>query len=72
VLAFSLRALPCWRRSPTASFGWVTILGFFVFGEIPDLLDRAGAAVPYMQWGLHGPPERCGARSAGPVAVSQP
>ena len=34
----------CWRRFPTRSSLWVSILGFLIFGEVPDIWTVIGAA----------------------------
>ena len=34
--------LRCWRRFPTPTV-WVSILGFVIFGEVPDLWTVTGA-----------------------------
>ena len=35
----------CWRRSPIPSLLWVSILGFLIFGEVPDVWTVIGAAI---------------------------
>ena len=34
----------CWRRFPTPSLLWVSVLGFLIFGEVPDIWTVTGAA----------------------------
>ena len=41
---FATRMLPCWRHFPISSCSGSALLGFMIFGEVPDVWTVVGAA----------------------------